>query len=145
MAQLPTRAESPFRSLQSSINELFNDFWSGRRPLEFSPEADIAETDKDITVKLDLPGIEEQDVSVEFTDGTLTIRGEKRTHREEKDQTFHLVERSSGSFTRSFGMPPTVDQQKVTASYANGELTVVLPKTASGQSGRRKVPITAKK
>ena len=145
MAQLPSPAQSPFRSLQASINALFSDAWSGRRPMEFSPDADIAETDAEITVKLDVPGIEEKDLSVEFADGTLTIRGEKRTHREEKDKTFHLVERSSGSFLRSFGMPSMIDQQKVAATFSNGELTVTLPKAGNGQSARRKIAITPKK
>ena len=144
MAQLQTRQESPFRTLQSSINELFNDFGTGFRPVEFSPDADIAETDKEITVKVDLPGLDENAISVDVGDGMLTIRGEKRTEREEKDKTFHLVERSSGTFTRSFTMPPTVDPQKVAATYANGELTVVLPKTINGQSARRKIAISRK-
>lgn len=144
MAQLPSRPESPLRSLQSSVNELFNDFWSDFRPAEFSPDADIAETDKEITVKMDLPGIDENAVNVDLADGMLTIRGEKRTEREEKDKTFHLVERSSGSFVRSFSMPATVDPQKVTATFANGELTVVLPKTSSGQASQRKIVISKK-
>jgi HSP20 family protein len=144
MAQLPNRSDSPFHTLQSSINELFNDFWTGTPSASFSPHADIAETDKEITVKVDLPGIDENAISVDLADGMLTIRGEKRTQREEKDKTFHLVERSSGAFTRSFSMPPTLDKQKVTATFANGELTVLLPKASNGYGARHKIAITRK-
>ena len=71
MAQLQTRQESPFRTLQSSINELFNDFGTGFRPVEFSPDADIAETDKEITVKVDLPGLDELKAAIEAANAAL--------------------------------------------------------------------------
>mgnify|MGYP006278685493 CR=1 FL=1 len=146
---VPAKREelAPFRFLQTSINDLFNDFWSNGNAAaltEFSPQADITETDKEITVKVDLAGVEEKDVAVEFDQGILTIRGEKNVEREEKNKTYHLTERNSGSFLRAFSMPATVDGQKVTATYDNGELTVALPKNTTAAETKRKIIVNGK-
>lgn len=148
--QVATRRNDiePFRFLQNGINDLFADLWgnsAGTLVEEFSPQADITETEKEITVKLDLAGVEEKDVSVELSEGVLTIRGEKRAEREERNKTYHLTERSSGSFVRAFGMPATIDDKKVSATFDKGELTVTLPKSAQARETTRKIAVTSKR
>lgn len=97
----------------------------------FYPSVDIAEDDKKIVLKTDLPGVEEKDIKVTVEDGTLTLSGARKFEKETAEENFHRVERRYGSFTRSFALPETVDADKVSASYKKGVLEVTLPKTAS--------------
>ena len=144
----------PFVSLQSEINDLFEDLWKGWgvpaawrgwREEGFAPDVDVSETDQDITVKLDLPGMSEKDVQVEVTGDALTIRGEKKEEREESGRTYRVSERSYGSFTRSFRLPSSVAADKAAAAFKNGEMTVTLPKTTESKKAVKKIEITAQK
>lgn len=127
---------SPFVSLQREMDRLFGDF-SKRFGEPFAgdafPKLDIAETDGEIKVTAELPGVAEKDVDVTLRDDVLTIKGEKKAEREEKDENYHLVERSYGSFARSIQLPAGLDADKVKARMDKGVLTVTMPKPAAAQ------------
>src|SRR5262249_14714840 len=103
-----------------------------------APAVDIVEKEKAYEITAELPGMDESNIDVKFSDGTLTIKGEKRGEREEKKKDFYLSERRYGSFQRSFGVPDGVDADKIEASFKNGVLTVTLPKTAQAQRSEKK-------
>lgn len=106
-----------------------------------SPSIDVRENGNEIVIEAELPGMEEKDVQLTFRDGVISIRGEKKSEREEKKDDFHLTERSYGSFERSFRLPDTVEVDKATASFDKGVLKVVLPKSAEAISREKKIPI----
>jgi HSP20 family protein len=97
----------------------------------------VSETDKEIRITAELPGVTEQDIDVSLDDDVLTIRGEKRFERTDEKENFHFVERSYGTFQRSVRLPYAVDQEQVQAHCENGVLTVTLPKTAQQERSRR--------
>jgi HSP20 family protein len=133
------RSDNPFMSLQREIDRLFDDFTRGFPAFstgggnEMLPSVDVTETDKQIEITAELPGLEEKDVQVNFADNVLTIRGEKKAEKEEKDKTFRLVERSYGSFVRSLQLPDGVDANTIKASIDKGVLKVTVPKPAPAQ------------
>lgn len=96
---------------------------------DWAPSVDIAETDKEFTVKADLAGVKKEDLKVSVQNGVLTLAGERKFEKEEKDEKHHRVERSYGSFTRSFSLPENVLQDKIDAECKDGVVTVRLPKT----------------
>ncbi len=110
----------------------------------FSPKMDISETAKEIRVTAELPGMEEKDVKVTFSDGMLAIQGDRKEETEEKDEDkrFYLRECSYGSFRRSLPIGEQVKEDKLTAKFKNGKLTVVLPKTKDAKEKMKKIPIT---
>ena len=95
----------------------------------FYPNVDIKEDEKQIVLTSDLPGVDQKDIKVTVEDGTLTLSGERKFEKETDEENFHRVERSFGSFQRSFSLPETVDDDKIAASYKNGVLELTLPKT----------------
>lgn len=141
---------SPFGSLQSDINRLFDNFFSPFSGLEpFSsgptylsqPKMDVIEKDKEYEVKVDLPGMKESDVNVEIHDGLLTIAGESSSEKEDKQKNYHLCERQYASFKRSVALSKDVDDGKAAASFKDGVLTVNLPKKPEAQKAARKLEI----
>ncbi|MFZ2089935.1 MAG: Hsp20/alpha crystallin family protein [Desulfobaccales bacterium] len=127
----------PFREvtrLRNEMDRLWDEYFGpGRRafqPLEetWLPAVDVAETGDKVTVKAEIPGMEAKDIEISMVGDTLTIKGEKKAEREEKDENYHMVERSYGSFSRAMKLPAAVAADKVEATYKNGVLTVVLPK-----------------
>jgi len=127
----------PFREvsrLRSEMDRLWDEYFgAGRRafrPMEeaWLPAVDVSETGDKITIKAEIPGMEAKDIDISMVGDTLVIKGEKKAEKEEKDENYHMVERSYGSFSRSMKLPATVDPDKVDASYKNGVLTIVLPK-----------------
>ncbi len=134
------RSDNPFMSLQREIDRLFDDFTrgfpafsSGGGAGELLPSLDVTETDKQIEITAELPGLEEKDVQVNLADNVLTIRGEKKAEKEEKDKTYRLVERSYGSFVRSLELPEGVNADAIKASIDKGVLKVTVPKPAPAQ------------
>jgi len=124
-----------FSTLQERMNRLFEDLIPATRKGgeelntgTFYPSVDIYEGEKDITLKAELPGIDKKDVHVEINDGVITLRGERKIEKEDKKEHYHRVERSYGSFNRSFTLPTTVDSGKVKANYKDGILEVTLPR-----------------
>jgi HSP20 family protein len=109
------------------------------------PKVETAEDDKQFEISVELPGVDEKDVSVSVDRGVLSIKGEKKAEREEKKKNYHLTERSYGSFERSFHLPDDIDQQKIAADFDNGVLKVVVPKSAVSKPSERKIAIGTKK
>ncbi|NOQ85825.1 MAG: Hsp20 family protein [Deltaproteobacteria bacterium] len=133
-----SRTWDPFGELstpQERVNRLFEETSPSTRKEEdpnlgaFYPAVDINEGDKAITLKADLPGIKKEDVHIDVNDGVITLRGERKFEKEDKRENYHRIERSYGSFHRSFTLPSTVDAEKIKAKYKDGILEVTLPKT----------------
>ena len=145
-------ATEPFLSLQREIDRLFEGFTRGFPSMQtftygnggmLMPSTDVTETDKEIEISAELPGLEEKDVQVNLADGVLTIRGEKKAEKEEKDRNYRLVERSYGSFSRSIALPDGVKSEDVKASIAKGVLTVTVPKPVPAQARKIEVKSAA--
>ena len=132
------RSDNPFISLQREIDRLFDDFTSGFPTLgngkaEMLPSMDVSETDKEIEITAELPGLEEKDVQINVADNLLTIRGEKKAEKEETDKNYRLIERSYGSFERTLQLPDGVNADAIKATIAKGVLKVTVPKSAPAQ------------
>src|ERR1035437_3383883 len=129
----------PFRevaSLQNRFNTLFRDLKDAEGPLTtaaFVPAVDIYEDDKKVVLKLEVPGIEEKDLDVRVENNTLTVKGERKFEKEEKEENFHRIERRYGSFYRAFTLPSTVVTENVGASYNAGVLKLELKKKPEAQ------------
>ncbi|MDD3029533.1 MAG: Hsp20/alpha crystallin family protein [Alphaproteobacteria bacterium] len=137
----------PFFSIGRALQRQLDEGWSGF-PREAMTEAaampvdlDVKEDDKEFTVTADLPGLTEKNIDVSFDDGLLTIRGEKKVEREEKEGTWHIVERSAGSFARKLSISAPVDADKTSAKFEKGVLTITLPKLAQEKSSAKKIEI----
>jgi HSP20 family protein len=142
----PRREEHPFDLLHREINDLFDAYYlgvagRGKWP-EASPGFEVSESDDEIRVRAELPGMDEKDISITLDEDVLTIRGEKRHEREEKKRNYHVSEMSYGSFQRSFPVP-AVDREKIAARFKRGVLTLTLPKTEAAKAGRKSIPISA--
>jgi len=130
------RWPSDFVGVQRDINRLFDNFFhSGSQTEEtmatsyFAPAVDIAEQENEYVVKIELPGVAKDDVKISVESNTLTIKGEKKQENEQKSKNFHRVERSYGSFQRSFTLPSTVKNDKIDAVFNSGILTITMPKS----------------
>jgi len=137
----------PIDLFRRQMDRLFEDFWGETGLMSrfaageaaFLPRVDIAESDKEVVVTAELPGLSEKDVEVSLSQGQLVLSGQKKSEREEKDKSFHLVERSYGSFKRVVDLPVALQEDKAQASFKNGVLTVKVPKSAEAKS--RKIQI----
>ena len=138
--RLARRETDPFTAMQREIDRLFEDFARDAydRPnyptRELTPRMDVVESDRVIEITAELPGLEEKDVEVTFSDGVLTVSGEKKAEKEEKDKSYRLFERSYGSFSRSLELPDGIDADAITASISNGLLKVTVPKPAPAEA-----------
>jgi HSP20 family protein len=147
-----TRFE-PFReftTLQDRMNRLFRDSYGDGRDealttSNFAPPVDVYEDEHNITLKIEVPGIEEKDIDVRIENNTLTVHGERKFEKEEKEENFRRVERQYGSFTRSFTLPNTVDAEKIEAHYEKGILKVLLAKKAEAKPKQIKVNVSSEK
>ena len=140
----PERWEQPFVELRRATDRLFDEFFKSfrwpmaerRSPFELPadifgtdwPRVDMDETDEEIRITAELPGVDKDNIDISMTDDRITIRGEKKEHEEKKGRGYHKLERSYGSFQRSFYLPCEVVSDKVDASFKDGVLMVVLPK-----------------
>ncbi len=130
---------SPIFGLRREIDRLFDDaFVSRGGGTNWHPAVDIQETSKELRLELELPGIREEDVEIEVENGVLSVRGQKSAERKEEGEEgrYHLVERSYGSFFRSFQLPQGVDDQQIEAGFDKGVLRISIPKTALPQPRR---------
>ncbi len=126
---------TPFREV-SRLRDEMDRLWEGffgrgpMRPLaqEWIPAVDISDTADKVTVKVEVPGMDAKDIEISLSGDILTIRGEKKTEKEEKRENFYLAERSYGSFARSLRLPTEVQGDKIEASYKHGVLTITCPK-----------------
>jgi len=134
-----TSLSAPVFGLRREIDRLFEDtFGRGDAMSAWTPAVDVRETEKELRLEIELPGINPNDVELTAENGVLTVRGEKRSERKEGDEEsrYHMVERSYGTFMRSFQLPQGLDQTKIEANYTNGILSIQLPKTALPQPHR---------
>jgi HSP20 family protein len=129
-------------SLQDRVNSLFQDFAGDNQPVtaaSFAPAVDVYENGEKVVLKLDVPGIKEEDLDIRVENQTLSVRGERKFESEEKEENFHRIERRYGSFYRSFSLPTSVDTENVQANYEAGVLKLELKKKASAQPRQIKV------
>jgi HSP20 family protein len=130
----PWRPFGELGSLRREMDRLWDSFF-GERPLarawerEWAPSLDVSETKDNFVVKAEVPGIDAKDIDISLTGDVLTIKGEKKQEKEEKEEDYHLVERTYGAFSRSIRLPAEVESTKIKASYKNGILRVTLPKS----------------
>src|SRR6266478_5827228 len=143
----PLREFSVMQDRMNRMNRLFRESYSPEGPEEaltttsFAPPVDIYEDEHNITLKIEVPGIDEKDIDVRIENTTLTVHGERKIEKEEKEENYRRVERQYGSFTRTFNLPPTVDAEKVQADYDKGVLKVTLPKKAEAKPKQIKVNV----
>ncbi len=150
----------PFRSplndvavLQNRLNSIFHDFTrnEGSEQSEFFaagnfiPPVDIFEDAQRVMLKLEVPGIKEQDLDIRIENQTLTVKGERKFEAEEKEENYHRIERRFGSFVRSFTLPQTVDTDAVQASYDAGVLTLSIAKKAEAKPKQVKIELGSSK
>ena len=134
-------------SLRREMNGLFDRFfdWSpfgeGPEGSVWRPALDVSETAKEVLVRAELPGMDPKEIDISLRDNVLTVRGERKQEKEEKDENYHRVEQSYGSFVRSFRLPSEVEPDKVDATYKDGILTIKLKKSA--KTGQKKIEIKA--
>ena len=138
----------PFREvyvLQNRLNSLFGNVNEGADSVStasFVPAVDVYEDDKKVVLKLEVPGIEEGDLDVSVENSTLTVKGERKFEKEEKEENFHRIERRFGSFYRAFTLPTTVDTENVAAKYEAGVLKLELQKKPEAQPRQIKVNVS---
>lgn len=128
------------RLFQDSINRLLSGDGMTTRP--WAPAVDILETENELVLKADIPGVELKDVDIQVENGTLTVKGERKFERDENNKGFHRLERSYGSFVRYFTLPDTVDVEHVKATYEAGVLTIMLPKKEIAKPKSIKVQVS---
>ena len=139
--------QDPFVAMQQQMNRTFDEFFDrpGLEPFGafgegwdvFSPRVDVVDTEKEIKVSVELPGMEEKDIDVALTQHSLTISGEKRHEKEEKGHNYLRSERSYGAFKRSIPLSSEVDGGKADAAFRNGVLTVTLPRKEKAETRKR--------
>jgi HSP20 family protein len=140
-----------FSTLQDRINRAFRESYSGEDRDEsltsssFAPAVDVYEDEHQVTLKIEVPGIDEKDIDVRVENNTLTVTGERKIEKEEKEENFRRVERQYGSFTRTFTLPQTVDTENVAATYDKGVLKIALPKKAEAKPKQIKVNVGSEK
>jgi HSP20 family protein len=147
------RYSDPFSALRAEMDSLFDNFMGGLpafsgmfgtsqgRSFALAPHMDVRETDKEIVVEAELPGIDDKDISLSLQDGVLTIRGEKKHEHDEENENYRMTERRYGSFQRSLRLPDTVDEDKVEANFDKGVLKVKLAKRPEAIGKQRTIPI----
>ena len=154
MSLLPRRRraedETGVTTLQRAMNDLFEDFLPSPEapafgvpfvPAGWLPRVDVVESDKEIVITTELPGLDEKNVDVTLVGDTLTIKGEKKSESEEKGRTYHRSERCWGSFQRSFELPCDVDRKNLAAVFQKGVLKVTLPKSVATQRPVNKIEV----
>jgi HSP20 family protein len=147
----PFREFSTMQDRMNRMNRLFRESYSPAEPEEaltttsFAPPVDIYEDEHNIILKLEVPGIDEKDIDVRVENTTLTVHGERKIEKEEKEENFRRVERQYGSFTRSFTLPSSVDSAQVSAHYDKGVLKIKLAKKAEAKPKQIKVNVGSEK
>jgi HSP20 family protein len=148
---VPVKRESghPFERLRDEMDALFDNFWGdfplapfdGRRVRSFSPTVDVSETDREIRVSAELPGMDEKDIDITINRDSLSIRGEKKEENEDKGKNYYHVERTYGSFSRTVPLPVEIESDKAEADFKKGVLTVKIPKSPKAIESKKKVAI----
>ena len=139
-----------FNTLQDRLNRLFQQSFGDNRDealntSAFAPAVDVYEDEHNVTLKIEVPGIDEKDIDVRIENNTLTVHGERKIEKEEKEENYRRVERQYGSFTRTFNLPNTVDHENVQANYDKGVLKIKLAKKAEAKPKQIKVNVGTEK
>ena len=138
-----------FTTLQDRLNRLFRDSFGDNQDAlstsNFSPAVDVYEDEHTVNLKIEVPGVDEKDLDIRVENNTLTVHGERKFEKEEKEENFRRVERQYGSFTRSFTLPQTVNAENVSANYDKGVLKITLPKKAEAKPKQIKVSVGSEK
>jgi len=151
---MPITRFDPFRdlfALQNRMNSIFQNYSPGQgendalASASFIPPVDIYENEHEVVLKLEVPGINKDDLDIRVENNTLTVRGERKFEKEEKEENFHRVERRYGSFYRSFTLPGTVDTEHLKADYENGVLRLRAEKRAEAKPRQIKVNVAGGK
>lgn len=139
---------SPFADFRTEMNALFDNFFRGfalepswARSSAFNPKVDVKESEKEVLVSAELPGLEDKDIDVSLTRDAVTIKGEKRQEKEDKGKDYYKMERSYGSFIRTIPLPAEIDIDKVKAEFKKGVLNISLPKTAKAVKATKKIAV----
>jgi HSP20 family protein len=136
-----------FERMRRDMDRLWDSFFEGglrkrgEEVGEWFPALDVSETKNDIVVKTEVPGLDPKDIDISLSEGVLTIKGEKKQEKEEKEENYHLIERSYGTFTRTVRLPREVQSEKISASYKNGILRVTLPKSEEAKKKEIKIKV----
>ena len=147
----PLREFSTMQDRMNRMNRLFRESYSPEGAEEaltttsFAPPVDIYEDEHNVTLKLEVPSIDEKDIDVHIDNNTLTVHGERKIEKDEKEENFRRVERQYGSFTRSFTLPSSVDPAQVSADYNRGVLKIKLAKKAEAKPKQIKVNVGSEK
>jgi HSP20 family protein len=142
--------EREFNTLQDRINRVFQQSFNDGRDESlatagFVPSVDVYEDEHNTTLKIEVPGIDEKDIDVRIENNTLTVHGERKFEKDEKEENYRRVERQYGSFARTFTLPNTLDTESVTANYDKGVLNIKLPKKAEAKPKQIKVNVGSEK
>jgi HSP20 family protein len=139
----------PFRdvvTLRERMNRMFEDVFSGRAEegkelttSTWAPSVDIFETEKELVLTAEIPGIDEKDVEIKIEDNTLSLKGERKFEKETKEENYHRIERSYGSFYRAFTLPNSIDPDRIQATHENGVLKITMPKRDELQPRKVKI------
>lgn len=134
---------TPFREMDEMFSRLQRGMTraSDSNEAEWAPAVDICEKDGEYLLKADLPGVKKEDVHIQLQNGVLTLSGERKSEKEEKGETYHRVERTYGSFSRSFTLPDNVSSEKIKAECKEGMVCVHLPKTEARKPATKQIPI----
>jgi HSP20 family protein len=136
-----------FEGMRREMDRVWESFLEGglrrrtEEAREWLPSLDVAETKNEIVVKAEVAGMDPKDIDISLSDGVLTIKGEKKQEKEEKEADYHLVERSYGSFTRLVQLPKEVQSDKISASYKDGILKITLPKSEEAKKKEIKIKV----
>jgi len=135
--------QDPFVTLRSQMDRLFDSFgnWPPDTASEVSPRVDVCETDKEIDIDAELPGLEDKDIDVTLSGDMLTIRGEKKAEHEEKNKNYYVSERSYGSFSRSIQLPFDAEPNRISAKFDKGVLHIAIPKPEHMAAKMARIPV----
>ena len=130
--------------IHDDFDRLFEGCWNGRRKgdserVSWRPAMDVSETENEVVVQVDLPGLSRDEIKVNVSKDVLSVRGDKRHESKSEDKRFYLTERTYGSFKRSFTLPSAVDAEKILAAYKDGVLTLTLPKAEEAKPKEIKI------
>lgn len=151
-APVSQRSRDPFTAMRAEMDRVFDSFLGrgfGGLPafsradanLSVGPDIDVRESEGEFVIEAELPGMDEKDVNVTISNGILTLKGEKKSEREEMKDSYHLTERSYGSFQRSFQVADSIDADKVKASFEKGVLKITMPKRPESVRSEKRIPI----
>ena len=148
MSIMRWRPRHDLSNIREEMNRLFDDFFTGwperRRGLlegEWAPSIDVAETDEDIVITVELPGVDQKGVDITIVDDVLTLKGEKKEEKEVKEKNYHRIERSYGTFQRSISLPTGVKADKAKATYKDGVLQITVPKAEEAKPKQIKINV----